>query len=559
MLTIPLNQIRLSKTNPRRRRDPKADAELAESVRAHGVLQPVLVRAIEENGKPWELVLGSRRYGAAKEAGLQEIPAIDKKLSDVEVLEVQVIENLQRADVHPLEEAEAYEQLTKRHGYSVDEIAAKVGKSRAYVYARMKLCALGEKGRAAFFDGKLEASTALLVARIPPALQAEALQGICGRGSEAEAMSYRRASDFVQREYMLRLADAPFDPKDGDLVPAAGPCGTCPKRTGNQSELFGDVKGADVCTDPGCFRQKSAAAAALRVKAARESGQSVIEGPKAKKLFNGSELSYGVPYWDLDEPARSIVPGAPYTEKKLRAVLAKGLTPERIVIAIDGDGRAHELVARQDLPAIAKAAGIKERSRGAADPSAQRYEREQKRKAKIAKAHGRAMVAALLEKAKKAPLEKLWPIVEAFIYQRSMNDAEVEVLKARGIERTKVRRSWGMALEDGEQAIRRWLAGQPKAEQPGLAREIALQVIFTNDAPGPHVDQVSGPVLTVAGKVLGVDLKAISDRARREVAEEEKKSRAKRGAKKKGGAAPARKRGRAKPSTEASTDEEDAG
>src|SRR5690606_14398087 len=124
----------------------------------------------------YEIIAGERRYRASKLAGRTTIPAIVREISDLEVLELQIIENLQREDLHPLEEAESYEALLEQHkadpDYSVDLIAAKLGKSRAYIYARLKLCALRPAARKAFYAGTLTASTALLLARIPaPELQ----------------------------------------------------------------------------------------------------------------------------------------------------------------------------------------------------------------------------------------------------------------------------------------------------------------------------------------------------------------------------------------------------
>lgn len=176
-------------SNPRKAFDKAALEELAESIRRHGVLQPILLRPWPEGrrwpakeaveGCPYELVAGERRWRAAKAAGLSTIPALIRELGDAEVLEIQVVENLQRTDLHPLEKAEGYEQLMKLHGYAVEDLAAKVGKSKGYVYARLKLCALVPEARKAFYAGHLNPSTALLIARIPVAdLQKKAVQEI---------------------------------------------------------------------------------------------------------------------------------------------------------------------------------------------------------------------------------------------------------------------------------------------------------------------------------------------------------------------------------------------
>src|SRR4029077_2880607 len=128
--------------------------------------------------KGFELVFGQRRYLASKELKLPTIPALVRKMTDAEVLEAQLIENGQRADIHPVEEAEAFEQLRNVHKLSVDQIAQRVGKTRGHVVHRVKLCELTPAARTAFFDGKLNVEVAYYLARVPSALQKDALQDV---------------------------------------------------------------------------------------------------------------------------------------------------------------------------------------------------------------------------------------------------------------------------------------------------------------------------------------------------------------------------------------------
>jgi ParB/RepB/Spo0J family partition protein len=291
---IPLAAIALSPTNPRKRFDEHKLQELAESIRRHDVLQPILLRPrpdeAPELGKDYQLVAGERRFRAAMAAGLADIPATVRTLSDAEVLEIQVVENLQREDIHELEEAEGYEQLLKcKHAngerYTVDEIAAKVGKSRSYVFGRLKLTALCPEARKAFYAGELDASRALLIARIGHHdTQRQALKEI-GEGQFRGAMSYREAHQYIINNFMLKLSGAPFDIKDEELVAKAGACGPCPKRTGNQADLFGDVKSGDVCTDPKCFDTKRQAHYVVAARALEAQGFKVIAGDAAKKVL----------------------------------------------------------------------------------------------------------------------------------------------------------------------------------------------------------------------------------------------------------------------------------
>src|SRR5216683_8364327 len=141
---IPLNRIQESKTNPRRTFDETKLAELAGNIRQHGVLQPVLVRPLPggEDGF-FELVAGARRYRASKLAKRETIPATIRELTDTECLELQLVENLQRADVHELDEAQGYaDLLSLQPSNTVETIATKVAKSPAYVNGRLQLLKL---------------------------------------------------------------------------------------------------------------------------------------------------------------------------------------------------------------------------------------------------------------------------------------------------------------------------------------------------------------------------------------------------------------------------------
>lgn len=290
--TISIAHISVSDTeaqNARRKRfDKGALAELAESVRAHGILQPIIVRERVDPraASPYELVAGERRFLAAQLAELEKIPAVVRNLDNEQVIEIQLIENLQRADVHPMEEAEGYQQLMKVHGHPIEELHTRIGKSRSYVYSRLKLLALCKKGREAFYAGKISASIALYIARIPTEnLQGEAVKELVDR-ADRFGMTARDASDWIQRRYMLRLAEASFPTEDAQLA-GAGPCSACPKRTGNQPELFGDVASADVCTDLPCFQAKTRAYGQRQIQAARDAGKPVLTGKDAVKVVGG--------------------------------------------------------------------------------------------------------------------------------------------------------------------------------------------------------------------------------------------------------------------------------
>lgn len=354
---IPTGSITVSKLNPRKHFNPDKLLELAGSIKDKGILQPILVRP---QGKKYEIICGERRYRAAVQAGLKEIPSIVRELDDRQVLEIQVIENLQREDVHPLEEAEGYEALMKKHGYKdVKDIAVKVGKSTAYIYGRMKLCELIPENRKLFFEGKLTPSVALLVARVPAELQKEAGLFISKGGDSwdraGECMSYKNASIYLKNDFMMALKEAPFDAFEKALAGKPA-CVDCLKRTGNQKDLFPDISGKDICTDPKCFQEKKTAKIARMIERLREKGETVLSEDDAKKIFPYEHQTTPSGSWvDIDDG----VWNAKGEEIKYKTMMktAKDIRPVFVVHPARGD--IIQLLNKKDLPYLLKKAGIK--------------------------------------------------------------------------------------------------------------------------------------------------------------------------------------------------------
>lgn len=140
-----LSAIEPNRKQPRQSFDPAALSELAESIRAHGILQPLLVRRVPGaslDGESYQLVAGERRWRAARMAGLSEVPVVVKEMTEEEVLEFALIENLQREDLNPLEEAQGYQRLVKTFGLTQEEVAKKVGRSRSAVANSLRLLKL---------------------------------------------------------------------------------------------------------------------------------------------------------------------------------------------------------------------------------------------------------------------------------------------------------------------------------------------------------------------------------------------------------------------------------
>lgn len=186
---VPIELVQESAWNPRKHWVTAQDADLEASIRKVGILTPLLVRpvdaaghlcAVDEARDHYELAAGHRRRRAAAAAGLAYVPIQVRHMSDEEFREVLIVENLQRADIHPLDEADAYDALRKTDGaYTPEAIAARVGKSTSYVYKRLKLTDLTEACREAYWKDEITAAHAERLARLAPAQQDQALEDAC--------------------------------------------------------------------------------------------------------------------------------------------------------------------------------------------------------------------------------------------------------------------------------------------------------------------------------------------------------------------------------------------
>ena len=179
--TLKIGEIEPNRGQPRHDFDETALAELADSIREHGVLQPLLVRPMP-NGK-YQIVAGERRWRASRMAGLTELPVIIRDLDEAAAMEVALIENLQRSDLNPMEEAMGYQELMQQHGYTQEQVAKRVGKSRPAVANALRLLALPEETARLVRDGKLSSGHARALLGLPEAGMIPALaERICQEG-----------------------------------------------------------------------------------------------------------------------------------------------------------------------------------------------------------------------------------------------------------------------------------------------------------------------------------------------------------------------------------------
>ena len=199
---LPIAQVEPGLKQPRKRFDQETLAALAESIRLHGILQPLTVRRLASGY--YQIIAGERRWRAAKLAGLREVPAVIVEADDRKVMELGLIENLQREDLNPMEEAMGYQALIEEYGLTQEEAARRVGKSRPAVANALRLMALPDAVRALVEEGKLSAGHARALLSLPRAEEQKKLaQKVVAEGlsvRQTEALAKRLARDREEME-----------------------------------------------------------------------------------------------------------------------------------------------------------------------------------------------------------------------------------------------------------------------------------------------------------------------------------------------------------------------
>lgn len=304
---LKLDDIIISRTNPRKHFDEESINELAQSIIEKGVLQPIVVRL---NGKPgkYELVCGERRLRASKVAQtakktITTIPAVIRELTDDEALELQIIENLQRKDIHPMEEAVAFKGLMVMKKMDVKEIAGRVGKSPNYVAQRVKMNDLIEPFQKAFYQDRMTIQMAVTVARLRPEDQKEIWE------EEFEDNDHIKVEvgKWILNKYNNSLNDAPFDKADPTLNKAMGACGGCPFNSASNSLLFPEEANNAICLNTACYKIKCGNYFAKELKAAKDNPETVLVstsysmGKDAKDLIAKGEKVYAYGQFDKED------------------------------------------------------------------------------------------------------------------------------------------------------------------------------------------------------------------------------------------------------------------
>lgn len=237
--SLPIDLVHSNPDQPRRQFSENELEELAASIRERGIIQPVVVRPHPKKDKQYQIVAGERRWRAAQRAGLHEIPAVVRDFDDRTVLEVAIVENVQREDLNPIEEAEGYQALIDRFGYTQEALSRIVGKSRSHLANTLRLVGLPETVRQAVIEGRLSAghARALLSAPDPEALAKRAIAGgLTVR--QIETIVREATGGRPQRQSKAPAGkDADTRMLEGDLSAAIGMSATLSPRPDGSGEL----------------------------------------------------------------------------------------------------------------------------------------------------------------------------------------------------------------------------------------------------------------------------------------------------------------------------------
>jgi ParB family chromosome partitioning protein len=502
---LPLDSLIESALNPRRIFDEAALNELAESIRTQGVLSPVLVRPVGPHS--FEIVAGRRRYRAAQRAGVEYVPADIRELTDAQCLEISIVENLQRRDVHPLEEAEGFVALLRLEEpkYSIEQIAAKCGKNPGYVAARIRLTELAPAVVEAFAKDEIGVGHALLLAKLQRDQQGEALaacwQESYGNGNKTKRilLPVRNLREWIEHNILLELALAPFAKDDAQLVPEAGSCLDCPKRTGHNVLLFADIGGThpDSCSDPNCYAAKVDA----HVK------QTVAAKPKLVQI----STAYGQPkdgsaaiprnkYVEIrqDKPQRKNQADSP--EFKTCRYVA-----EAIVTEGSEKGEIRKVCANPECPVHHPK---KQQQRTQPDAAFKAQQKKQRREEAVAQATGLRVLKTIGE-AVPVRLMKRDLLFAVGRLTSLLDERRLAVLiRQHGIGKPK----------DGEVPAKLLSAFLPKAEESKLGRIMVETAILLS----MHNQTDTAKVLRDAAQFYKVDIEDITAKVKQEFAAKEK-------------------------------------
>ena len=311
---IELTAIDISPLNYRRSFDVQALEDFALELAVHGVIAPVTLRPMP-TGR-YELVVGERRFRASRIASLPTIPAMIRELTDEQVIEIQLSENLQREDPHPLYESHGI-MLMQQAGKSIGEISARLGKSKAFVYGRIKLAGLISVIKDIFLANKMSMQQALDIASLSPQSQNDFYEEHC---TDWQDDDFDMPGDYAINRFRYDLNRAPFDIKDKKLIAEKGACTNCPLNSATLITLFPEMAKEAVCSGKQCYQSKCSSHWENMIR------EAVLQLPPQALLFsNGNFSSQVAPVLDSIEEIKDL----PRYNKWEVSVITAPLAPQR--------------------------------------------------------------------------------------------------------------------------------------------------------------------------------------------------------------------------------------
>lgn len=235
---VPVESLAPNPDQPRRSFDPESLEELAASIRQKGIIQPLIVRSVSGQAGRYEIVAGERRWRAAQLAKLHEVPVLLRDFTDTEVLEIAIVENIQRADLNPIEEAAGYKQLVERFGHTQEHLAEAMGKSRSHIANLLRLLTLPQDIQTYLRDGRLSAghARALVTTANPSELARQVIsKGLSVR--ETEALAHNPEKPRKPRKTKSKEKDADTRVIEQDLSANLGMSVVIDHRPGGEGRL----------------------------------------------------------------------------------------------------------------------------------------------------------------------------------------------------------------------------------------------------------------------------------------------------------------------------------
>lgn len=482
---VPIDLLRPSanraQSSRRERFDEDALASLAASIRSVGVLEPLSVRQADDGG--YEVVAGERRWRAARRAGRTTVPVVVREWTDEEAQVAQLVENLQREGLHEIDEAYGYDAL-REQGWDVARICGEVGRSRSYVFQRLRLLQLSAKVRAALEEGVVTATTARLIATVPTALQPSALAEV--RPQWGRELTTRQIEDVIRRRFRRPLDHRAFDPTDPELIaawggdsPHTGPlaCKKCPWNTSVDPSL-GDAP--HQCCQPECYDGKRRAAARREVDRAKAKGCEIVHG-KAADYYHDTAVT--------PRPDRYVEAVGDDGQAVRERAADAGCEPPAPVLFVTDDPK------RQDRPAEPLAVkvyritdlrklGIQPGAVGNDNPEYER--RREKEKKKAAKLKRRVAEAALsLDSSLPLGYQSGWSPAQRTLVRLFVD--HLRRVAPRRIVARLAKEQWGEELAEARSVDGAWILGIDDGELMRFGVQLcaaidAEQVVFASNA-----------------------------------------------------------------------------